>query len=101
VRDLLGRRDLGSFSGSFTGEVMPRDVVAVRISPAAEGGAGGGQQRLGAAGDDGWRPWRKNAYIERHGRRPGAAQRLAARQASRAARMRWASETRRPQSGAQ
>ena len=88
MRDLLRRQDLGSFEGSFTAKVMPRDVVVLRISLAVEG----------AGGDDGWRPWRSNQYIERHRRRRSAAQAAAARGASRAARIRWAAQTSRPQS---
>jgi hypothetical protein len=96
VRDMLQRQDLGSFKGRFSAKVMPHDVVAVRISPAVEGAAGAAAQE-GRGGDDGWRPWRNNQYIERHARRRSAAQAAASRHASRAARVRWAAQTSRPQ----
>jgi hypothetical protein len=108
VRDLYLAKDLGTFTSGFTGLVMPRDVLPLRITPTGPPAAGGAvrgslpatsEMILSAAaagpdsglGDDGWRPWYKNEYIQRHARRRrSGAEVEAAMRANRAARMRKA-----------
>lgn len=100
VRDLHQAKDVGTFSSSFSGLVMPRDVLPLRISPtsgpSAQGSREGSLQGTGSAGrsvsDDGWRPWHGNEYIQRHAKRRSSGEVEAAVRASRAARMRRAVE---------
>ncbi len=99
VRDLYQAKDLGTFSSSFAGVVMPRDVLPLRITPTSEpsvrSSPGGSLQGTGSGRsvrDDGWRPWHENEYIQRHARRRSSAEVQSAVRASRAARMKRAVE---------
>eukprot|EP00887_Chlorella_sp_A99_P006558 scaffold3.g6558.t1 len=75
VRDLWAGRDLGTFTGSFTGQVDVHDAAALRITPVDK-----------VEGADGWRPWQgQPVYAEDENEGPGAQGRPAPAEAEAAA----------------